>query len=154
MDHRRNAACCGRPSLAITTGDLSSSSSEYVRHHYDNPSGRDGRGINLSRMGEQESPREWYYKIPHTRHGRDVTVTDNNNRMNTINVLNGLPLGSRSCGTARATLFTVTSAPTRIRRRDSLALGEAIPLWFAVLSPLIGLIIGFLGAWLFSSLTS
>ena len=53
-----------------------------------------------------------------------------------------------------ATLFAVAGASSRIRRRDSLALGEAIPLWFAVLSPFIGLIIGFLGAWLFSSLTS
>jgi len=74
--------------------------------------------------------------------------------MKTINVLNGLPLGSRSRGMGRATLFTVTSVPSRIRRRDSLTLGQAIPLWFAVLSPLIGLIIGFLGAWVFSSLTS
>ena len=77
VDYRRNAARCGRPSLAITTGDLSPSSSEYVRHHYNSPSGRDGKAINLSRTGEQESPREWYYKIPHTRHGRDMTVTDN-----------------------------------------------------------------------------
>jgi hypothetical protein len=74
--------------------------------------------------------------------------------MKTINLLNGLPVGPRSGGTGRATLFTATSAPSRIRRRDSLTLGEAIPLWFAVLSPLIGLIIGVLGAWLFSSLTS
>jgi hypothetical protein len=74
--------------------------------------------------------------------------------MKTINLLNELPLGSRSRGMGRATLFALTSAPSRIRRRDSLPLREAIPLWFAMLSPLIGLIIGFLGAWLFSSLTS
>ena len=74
--------------------------------------------------------------------------------MGMINLLNGVPVESRSGRTGRATLFTVTSAPSRIRSRDSLALGEAIPLWFAVLGPLIGLIIGFLGAWLFSSLTS
>ncbi len=41
-----------------------------------------------------------------------------------------------------------------IRRRDSLPLREAIPLWFAISSPLIGLIIGFLGAWFVTWLTS
>jgi hypothetical protein len=71
--------------------------------------------------------------------------------MKTINLLNGLPLRDSP---GRATLFAVTSASSRMRRRDSLASGEAISLWFAMLSPLIGLIIGFLGAWFFSSLTS
>jgi hypothetical protein len=74
--------------------------------------------------------------------------------MKSIDLLSGLSAGFGSGGTGPATLFTVTSAPSRIRKRDSLALGEAIPLWFAALSPLIGLIIGILGAWLFSSLTS
>ncbi|HEY7000468.1 MAG TPA: hypothetical protein VH330_01895 [Candidatus Udaeobacter sp.] len=41
-----------------------------------------------------------------------------------------------------------------LRRRDSLPLREAIPLWFAISSPLIGLIIGFLGAWFVTWLTS
>ncbi|HJX82610.1 MAG TPA: hypothetical protein VJ248_11315 [Candidatus Udaeobacter sp.] len=48
----------------------------------------------------------------------------------------------------------VTSAHWRLRRRDSLPLREAIPLWFAISSPLIGLIIGFLGAWFVTWLTS
>jgi hypothetical protein len=42
----------------------------------------------------------------------------------------------------------------RLRRKDSLPLREAIPLWFAISSPLIGLIIGFLGAWFVTWLTS
>jgi hypothetical protein len=48
----------------------------------------------------------------------------------------------------------VASTHWRIRRRDSLPLREAIPLWFAISSPLIGLIIGFLGAWFVTWLTS
>jgi hypothetical protein len=42
----------------------------------------------------------------------------------------------------------------RLRRRDSLPLSEAIPFWFAVSSPLIGLVLGFLGAWFVTWLTS
>jgi hypothetical protein len=52
---------------------------------------------------------------------------------------------------------STTPAPStrwHIRRRDSLPLREAIPLWFAISSPLIGLIIGFLGAWFVNWLTS
>ena len=49
---------------------------------------------------------------------------------------------------------TIPSTSWHIRRRDSLPLREALPLWFAVSSPLIGLIIGFLGAWLVTWLTS
>jgi hypothetical protein len=48
----------------------------------------------------------------------------------------------------------ITSARWHLRRRDSLPLREAIPLWFAISSPLIGLIIGFLGAWFVTWLTS
>jgi hypothetical protein len=48
----------------------------------------------------------------------------------------------------------IPSTPWHIRRRDSLPLREAIPLWFAVSSPLIGVIIGFLGAWFVTWLTS
>jgi hypothetical protein len=50
--------------------------------------------------------------------------------------------------------ISISSAHWRVRRRDSLPLREAIPLWFAVSSPLIGLIIGFLGAWFVTWLTS
>jgi hypothetical protein len=49
---------------------------------------------------------------------------------------------------------TISSARWHIRRRDALPLREAIPLWFALSSPLIGLIIGFLGAWFVTWLTS
>jgi len=49
---------------------------------------------------------------------------------------------------------TITSAHWHLRRRDALPLREAIPLWFAISSPLIGLIIGFLGAWFVTWLTS
>ncbi|HEV3098687.1 MAG TPA: hypothetical protein VGY75_03120 [Candidatus Udaeobacter sp.] len=48
----------------------------------------------------------------------------------------------------------ITSAQWHLRRRDALPLREAIPLWFAISSPLIGLIIGFLGAWFVTWLTS
>jgi hypothetical protein len=48
----------------------------------------------------------------------------------------------------------IARTPWHIRRRDSLPLREAIPLWFAISSPLIGLIIGFLGAWFVTWLTS
>ena len=49
---------------------------------------------------------------------------------------------------------TIPSTQWHFRRRDSLPLREAIPLWFAISSPLIGLIIGFLGAWFVTWLTS
>ena len=49
---------------------------------------------------------------------------------------------------------TISSTPWHIRRRDSLPLREAIPLWFAISSPLIGVIFGFLGAWFVTWLTS
>lgn len=48
----------------------------------------------------------------------------------------------------------VRSKVLQIRGRDALPLREAIPLWFALSSPLIGLILGFLGAWFVSWLTS
>jgi len=49
---------------------------------------------------------------------------------------------------------TISSAHWRIRRQDSLPLREAIPLWFAISSPLIGVILGFLGAWFVTWLTN
>jgi hypothetical protein len=39
-------------------------------------------------------------------------------------------------------------------RRHALPLREAIPLWFAISSPLIGVMIGLLGAWFVTWLTS
>src|SRR5260370_30879328 len=74
--------------------------------------------------------------------------------MKTITFLDWLTQESRSCGTNRASLFSFAGAPSRRRSRDLLPLREAIPLWFALSSPLTGLIIGFLGAWLLTRLTS
>jgi hypothetical protein len=48
----------------------------------------------------------------------------------------------------------IKPTPWRLRRRVSLSLQEAIPLWFAISSPLTGLILGLLGAWFFTWLTS
>jgi hypothetical protein len=39
-------------------------------------------------------------------------------------------------------------------RRNALPLREAIPLWFAISSPLIGVMIGLLGAWFVTWLTT
>ena len=39
-------------------------------------------------------------------------------------------------------------------RRDPLPLREAISLWFAISSPLIGVMIGLLGAWFVTWLTT
>jgi len=40
------------------------------------------------------------------------------------------------------------------RRHNSVPLSETIPFWFAVSSPLIGLALGFFGAWFATWLTS
>jgi hypothetical protein len=50
--------------------------------------------------------------------------------------------------------FAVTVTRLRKRTRESLPLSEIISLWFAISSPLIGLVIGFLGAWFVTWLTS
>jgi hypothetical protein len=39
-------------------------------------------------------------------------------------------------------------------RRHALPLREAIPLWFAISSPLIGVMIGLLGAWFVTWMTT
>jgi hypothetical protein len=70
--------------------------------------------------------------------------------MKAIHVLDPLPAKDAS---GRPTVSTVRIR-WRTRRRDSLPLREAIPLWFAISSPLIGLIIGFLGAWFVTWLSS
>ena len=54
----------------------------------------------------------------------------------------------------RSTFLPIGDARWRLRRRAPLQLREAIPLWFAVSSPLTGLILGFLGAWFVTWLTS
>ena len=69
--------------------------------------------------------------------------------VNSLEVATGTP---KPFAAGPATFFPVAS--TRAQRRDVLSLREAVPLWFAMLSPLIGLIIGFLGAWFFSWLTT
>jgi hypothetical protein len=71
-----------------------------------------------------------------------------------ISSFEGLSLESGNSGPGRTTLFPAVNAPSRVRRRDVLPLREAIPLWFAISSPLIGIIIGFLGAWFVTWLTS
>jgi hypothetical protein len=74
--------------------------------------------------------------------------------MKTINSLD-FPTGTpKAFGAGAARFFPVTSAPSRARRRDFPASGEVISLWFAMLSPLIGLVVGFLGAWVFTCLTT
>jgi hypothetical protein len=47
-----------------------------------------------------------------------------------------------------------TSGPSGMRELDVFSLRETIPFWFAISSPLTGLIVGFLGAWLVTWLTS
>jgi len=49
---------------------------------------------------------------------------------------------------------TEKQAGWHLRTHHSLSLREAIPLWFAISSPLIGVVIGFLGAWLITWLTT
>jgi ABC-type spermidine/putrescine transport system permease subunit I len=50
--------------------------------------------------------------------------------------------------------FAMTITRMRKRKRESVLLSEVIPLWFAISSPLIGLVLGFLGAWFVTWLTS
>jgi hypothetical protein len=50
--------------------------------------------------------------------------------------------------------FAMRVTRVRKRTRESLPLSEIIPLWFAISSPLIGLVLGFLGAWFVTWLTS
>jgi hypothetical protein len=46
------------------------------------------------------------------------------------------------------------SGPSSMRINDSFSLREAIPFWFAISSPLTGIILGFLAAWVVALLTS
>lgn len=50
--------------------------------------------------------------------------------------------------------FAMTITRMRKRKGESVLLSEVIPLWFAISSPLIGLVLGFLGAWFVTWLTS
>jgi hypothetical protein len=62
--------------------------------------------------------------------------------------------GSNNMLERMKTILPITNVRFRLRRRDSLPLSEVIPFWFAVSSPLIGLVLGFLGAWFVTWLTS
>jgi len=55
---------------------------------------------------------------------------------------------------SRSIFVPIANMRFRLRRADSLPLSEAIPFWFAISSPLIGLVLGFLGAWFVTWLTS
>ena len=71
--------------------------------------------------------------------------------MKTIKFLDGL---IRQDSSGRSTLLPTADAHWRLRRRAPLQLSEAIPLWFALSSPLTGLLLGLLGAWFVTWLTS
>jgi hypothetical protein len=59
---------------------------------------------------------------------------------------------NRAAAQMRITPSEKTSGPSGTR--DLFSLREAIPFWFAISSPLTGLLLGFLGAWLVTWLTS
>ncbi len=71
--------------------------------------------------------------------------------MKAIKFLDGL---IRQSSSGRSTLLPTVDARWRLPRRAPLQLREAIPLWFALSSPLTGLILGLLGAWFVTWLTS
>ena len=73
--------------------------------------------------------------------------------MKTIHSLDvaGIP---KSFGAGSSMPYSVTITRSHRPGRNALPLREAIPLWFALSSPLIGLVIGFLGAWFVTWLTS
>jgi hypothetical protein len=68
--------------------------------------------------------------------------------MKSIHSLNRLQVSSPSSA------VPIVTTHWRIKSRERLSWREALPLWFAVSSPLIGIVIGFLGAWFVSWLTS
>src|SRR6267378_2763640 len=101
---------------------------------------------------ERGSVEQLFGGIPksHTRALAGIKSSSRFEAMKAIHSLNRL-VPQQASGQST---IPVTSTRWRIRRRDSLPLREAIPLWFAISSPLIGLIIGFLGAWFVTWLTS
>jgi hypothetical protein len=50
--------------------------------------------------------------------------------------------------------FSRLAIPASTRKHDARSLSETIPLYFAISSPLIGVVIGLLGAWFVTWLTS
>ena len=63
-------------------------------------------------------------------------------------------VSDRAVAQMRMTPSEKTSGPSGMRGLDLFSLREAIPFWFAISSPLTGLIVGLLGAWLVTWLTS
>jgi hypothetical protein len=61
---------------------------------------------------------------------------------------------NRAVAQMRMTPSEKTSEASGVRERDLFSLREAIPFWFAISSPLTGLILGLLGAWVVTWLTS
>jgi len=55
---------------------------------------------------------------------------------------------------SRSTVLPIAQARSRMEERDRPPLSEVIPLWFALSSPLTGLLLGLLGAWFVTWLTS
>jgi hypothetical protein len=51
------------------------------------------------------------------------------------------------------TILSIVNLIFPQRKRNSVTLSEAIPFWFAVSSPLIGLALGVFGAWFVAWLT-
>jgi len=49
---------------------------------------------------------------------------------------------------------TANDHKSKAQKPDSDAVGKTISFWFAISSPLTGILIGFLGAWFFTCLTS
>jgi hypothetical protein len=82
-----------------------------------------------------------------------VAISSDNkvDSMNTLKSLKGLIPNDSS---DRSTLRPIAEPRWRVRKRAPLQLREAIPLWFALSSPLTGLILGFLGAWFVTWLTN
>jgi hypothetical protein len=86
-------------------------------------------------------------------HTRALAGTKSSSRLDAMKAIHSVNQLLPQEASSQSTI-PISSAHWRVRRRDSLPLREAIPLWFAISSPLIGLIIGFLGAWFVTWLTS
>jgi hypothetical protein len=63
-------------------------------------------------------------------------------------------IGSNNEVERMRTILSIANLLFPQRRRTSVPLSEAIPFWFAVSSPLIGLGLGVFGAWFVTLLTS
>jgi hypothetical protein len=86
-------------------------------------------------------------------HTRALVGTESSSRFESMKASHSLDQLLPQEASSPSTI-SIPHTPWHIRRRDSLPLREALPLWFAISSPLIGLILGFLGAWFVTWLTS